>query len=230
MPKKYLWYVIILATTLSCQPKENTAPSALASPLLLVMGYDHSKTFESFAPLSPEFLCEIGKTLIKTNRKIVLAIGAIGSPSSEALYRVEIQPLPSIDPRLGMRRRGEIRRAISKIKEQNQSNLEKFISEYKTNILNRDVAYNTDINGFVAKTRLILQEEQFQTFDKYTFLYTDGLQDVDNNKKLDCNFSNTELLSLCLVGWRSEQTCSSPNTKYFESIRGFIDFLNVLPK
>lgn len=204
----------------------NKQPTVKPTPILLVLGIDHSQTMDGFPVLSVEQLKSICEGLHKCNTDICIAIGHIGNPSDEGFKRLQLAQVPSIDKTATMSVRARQRKEIKQISADNLEQIKQFICEVN---LESGHTTKTCLNKFCTDALRLISEPQFAGYSKMICLYTDGLEDCNgDNRKEPLHIDFPTDIMVYTIGWKNDETIA--NNTPFADMEGFIQFIKSLTK
>ena len=108
----------------------------------------------------------------------------------------------------------------------NEKNIRVFLDKIQQEVINKkELDHNTDLNGFIHRADILLNEPQFSNCKKMLFIISDGYQSKGGkNESALLNFSNSNF-ELCVCGWKPSITNNLSITK-FESTVGFLQHLH----
>jgi len=167
----------------SCNEKLDTQLSLEKNRTLLVIGLDHSKTFKAYNRLTPLELENFCKT-INTNKedKTAILVGVIGNPNPNSFLKCTLHAIPIIDKSLTLTQQRIITVKAKKKRKLNQFAIRKFIKKYE-GIYKKPHTQYTDLDDFFRKANLVLNESQYQDYNKSLFLFSDGEHSVKGNEQ-----------------------------------------------
>lgn len=195
------------------------------TPLLIIIGHDISATFKNYQPFDSVDMARLLNKAATTGRRVHVAFSPIGNPSDASFYRIGLQPAPHKDGKSTLRARIEHKARTEEVYLENMRRVSHFVDAFVKATEKSILQNHTDINGFVYKARLLVQEPQFAHYEKIVMLYTDGYADIDGNRQLSCSFEDIPSVELYLSGWKNKELCTASKVTQFESPRGFVDYL-----
>ena len=216
-----LLFASLLFSTLfsSCQKEQD----AVAAPpqQLIVIGEDLSQTFRNFTPITLDDLREVCNALQKnkTGGKIILV--GIGSSTPKGHVSCILKPIIREDKRKRISEQLTDRQKNAASKAKNDEAINDFLEKADDILKQRNQPF-TDINGFLDKARYLMDAPGFENHVKWLYVNTDGKQDTQKSKKVDCSqlppFDN-----FCVSGWKNKPDCG-PTSKFLAP-SDFIDYL-----
>jgi len=217
--------LIILCLGSKCN---NTEKKILVrkKPVLVIVGVDNSKSFDRYSKFDVDNLSKICEELVKSRRGGTVVFKLIGAPDVREELKVEVISDSLNCGDLPASKRLECKRNKQKIKAQREEILDDFLRSCRNEML-RSLESDTDINGFFKRMSLLTSQINYRDYEKFMFIYSDGLHDVTSkngqrDKKLDCTLLPANCVnSVC--GWTEKIDCSIQYK--FTTPGGFIDFL-----
>jgi|GEM_PF-4837691 len=208
-----------------CTPNRDQLAQVGVNPILLVFGFDISKSHVLTSVFDSTQLNLLETILTTSGREIVIASRSIGDTNYSFFSRQRLKPVFPINYDADLHTQVKQKKAAEHVKRSNALALLAFKRFYNEIISRQSTNRYTDLNDFADRALQLIQEPQFASFDKYVILHTDGVHDLGNDSGLDCNFSEIPSLRLCTVGWSSSEKCKAIDSYEFESFDGFIDFI-----
>jgi hypothetical protein len=192
-------------------------------PILLIIGEDLSGSYEGFVKFNEENLKDLCKKITQSGRGGAVAVFGIGDPTPHSYEYYKILR-DSVIPGATLIQKKIIADLNKKKKEKNQVNQASFLQKANI-ILNNKGQKQTDINGFFEKARIFSKEEQFNNYEKWLFVNSDGNQDVIKSSKkyktVNCDLRpSTD--KYYTSGWKKSTDCS-PDGNFLDP-GGFISF------
>lgn len=226
--------VCILLVLLAIGCSENQAApinsNVADQETLLTLLIDETQSFANFPKLDTAFVSKACTPVAITGGLVTII--NVGEPSDKSFLRCYLKPTPIIDEDLILSKQAELKVKINTIKAENQKQIHQFLKKVQEQIFipmndpKRKVA-NTDINGVLRKTVLLLDEPANQNMKKVLFIYADGIQSLsDKDTPAHFEVKPKSNFILCLSGWKTRPPGEFPEIMQFESPEGFLIFLN----
>lgn len=237
--KRYTMQIVFTVTLflmsmmlMSCMTSCNTNVSAdtnteLRKPqLLIIVGIDKSVSTKTFPCPDTMFIRMLCEAVGKTGGTVV--VYGIGNPNDKSGFRCILLPIPEVSNNVMMEKQIEQKNDVEKIRKQNEESIQKFLNDIQLYVFSDSIRQmNTDLNGFLGKVDVLLNEPQYQNFLRYVFVLSDGIQSINNHDTpARYNFKNTDF-KLCLCGWKTFLP-DTMEVMRFESPNGFTEFINKL--
>jgi hypothetical protein len=192
-------------------------------PILLIIGEDLSGSYEGFVKFKEENLKNLCEKITQSGRGGAVAVFGIGDPTPRGYEYYNILR-DSILPGATLIQKKIITELNYKKKKKNQVNQTSFLQKANI-ILNNKGQKQTDINGFFEKARTFSKEEQFNNYEKWLFINSDGDQDVTTGSKkyktINCDL-RPDTDKYYTSGWKKSAGCA-PDGNFLDP-GGFISF------
>lgn len=194
-------------------------------PVVIVLGVDISGTMSGYKPLSNrDHLTPICSYMNARQTGAVICVGRIGNPTDEGFQRLYISSVPVVDEKATMSERGRQRKHAEEVKTLNRENLESFLNEVSLEWKNDRM---TCINKFCSDASKLLNEPQFNGYQKILILYTDGFEDANGDNRVEplCA-SFADEVAIFTIGWKNEKKIThSGHYDEFADIEGVVSYL-----
>lgn len=226
--------LIITLSLTSCFEINNVHEESVNAyePTLVLIGIDISGTFKGYEKLPPQYLANICTTIAEVGEGGLVALYPIGNPNDSSFLRCKILPQEAVDEKAILSIQAQQVKDIKRIKTINQKEVASFIDRYQQSIYLRGNQQETDIQRFLQNAIDLCNESTFDGYEKYVFIYSDGLQDVGGNTNLVLPTKDEiEGIQFYGCGIRNPTLTKHLNIKKLESPKGFIEsFTNHLSK
>lgn len=217
-------YGLIFLFLMSCRPAEEYMPPPLSAPQLVIFGEDISGTFKQHERLAPDELSRFCYDLMKENIPVSIFIGPIGNPNYKPFLKCDLVKVPEVDHKATLSTRKTQTLEQNRIVALNEAAIQNFIASYISQIYDKPVEQNTDIAGFFEKTRQVIIEPQYASYQKTLFLHSDGFQDIKGDKKIDPLSSDIfGEIAFFVSGLKNETLVKNLDVVFLESQRAFVD-------
>lgn len=196
---------------------------------LAALGFDQSPSVAGYRQQDTGFVAAVCYS-VATTGGLVVAYG-IGDPNDQSGLRCYLKSLPKMDNSLVLSKRAELKHHMDIVAAENEKAIQDFLKKVQAQIFDpiRDSTKkirNTDINGFLKKVDVLLDEPENQSLKRYVFCYSDGVQSLNRkDSPARYQFKSNSHFILCLSGWKTKLPSDSVETKRFEDPQGFLQFL-----
>lgn len=155
-----------------------------------------------------------------------VALFPIGNPSPKSGIRCTLLQVPEPETGLTLSKRKEQLEFLKTIKKKNEKSIQEFLRKVQTEVFaDSPKQWQTDLNGFFKKVDVLLLEPQHQSYDKFVFVVSDGVQSIGNKDVSSKHRFKCKKFNLCLCGWKTALP-DSINVTQFEDIDGFMQYIN----
>lgn len=208
-----------------CTPDQAPLVATPPPPIVLVCGFDHSKSVEDITHVDTHALKTLLLYLLDLNRTVYLYADVIGSPNKERPIGLLLNGfLPRKGPNNIFAQKS--RRADSLMnREQNIARIEQFIRQLQTRIQLRAMSPESDILGFLQKAATIFSAPDFDHAHKSLILQTDGEQATFQKGKHFICGENFPDVTIYALDWSMDNPC--PDIEHCNAMEDFTRiFLN----
>lgn len=220
MKASVLTMAIIFGMAGCANNETGIAEHALGKAKLLVIGYDISGSAQQLDSVTPAHLRQLVSAMDSTRDD--LAFGFITAASNETIHRLSLRRNPGKMP-LGLRQKLEFQTEERRQRKLFAKKKAAFIADVNSAILQGRNQSHTDIEGFLQRVAVLVNEPQFQDYDIHMLLITDGKDTVHKT------ISTIPPGNIYLLGWadgeHARQLFSKPI--FFESLNGFLHFFTI---
>ncbi|MCJ7447733.1 MAG: hypothetical protein MUO72_08570 [Bacteroidales bacterium] len=193
-------------------------------PVVMVVGIDISETMDGYPSWTESEIKLVCHTKAKRGTDVWLCIKMIGNPSRDSFRRIELLKTPNVDSGATLSIRVKQRKYQEFVNSQNEENINKYVASLS---LERKGELKTCINDFCFQAIRLLNEPQFNHFQKILVIYSDGYEDSDGDNITEpLTVRINDEVSLYYIGWRnSDKLIHTGVTIEFADIEGFLSYI-----
>jgi len=218
-PRLIFTCVLLSIFFLGCQKDNDIA--TVSQQQLIVIGEDLSQTFKNFTPITTEDLRDVCNALQKNKTGGKIIVVGIGSSTPKGHVSCILKPIMPIDKRKPVSDQLKTKQKNSASRAKNEEAINDFLEKADAIIQQRNQPF-TDINGFLEKASYLMDAPGFENHVKWLYVNSDGKQDTQKSKKVDCSQLPT-VDQFCVSGWKNKPDCGP--TSRFLAPSDFIDYL-----